>query len=90
MLLKCKLILRCPIMQYGFLGQVAATTLMAVCQRIGPDLTALHVLPQLKELFDELAFSQEIAEGSPLVRSVKVAKPKIDGEVQIESRMDLV
>uniref|UniRef100_A0A2N9EIF4 BEACH domain-containing protein n=1 Tax=Fagus sylvatica TaxID=28930 RepID=A0A2N9EIF4_FAGSY len=70
--------------------QVAATTLMAVCQRIGPDLTALHVLPQLKELFDELAFSQEIAEGSPLVRSVKVAKPKIDGEVQIESRMDLV
>jgi WD repeat-containing protein 81 len=72
-------------------GQVAATTLMAVCQQIGPDLTALHVLPQLKELFDELAFSQEIAEGSASpVRSLKVSKPKIDGEVQIESRIDLV
>ncbi|KAG6664127.1 protein GFS12 [Carya illinoinensis] len=71
--------------------QVAATTLMAVCQRIGPDLTALHVLPQLKELFDELAFSREISEGpAPLVRrSSKVYKPKIDGEAQIESRMDL-
>ncbi|XP_030949259.1 protein GFS12-like [Quercus lobata] len=70
--------------------QVAATTLMAVCQRIGSDLTALHVLPQLKELFDEIAFSQEVIGGSPLNRSVKVSKAKIDGEVQIESRMDLV
>ncbi|PPD80535.1 hypothetical protein GOBAR_DD22544 [Gossypium barbadense] len=44
--------------------QVAATTLMAICQRIGPELTALHVLPQLKVLFDELAFSQESSNGS--------------------------
>jgi WD repeat-containing protein 81 len=74
-----------------FFGQVAATTLMAVCQQIGPDLTALHVLPQLKEIFDELAFSRDIAEGSASpVRSLKVSKPKIDGEVQIESRVDLV
>ena len=63
---------------------------MAVCQRIGSDLTALHVLPQLKELFDEIAFSKEVIGGSPLNRSVKVSKAKIDGEVQIESRMDLV
>ncbi|KAB1213769.1 putative inactive serine/threonine-protein kinase lvsG [Morella rubra] len=70
--------------------QVAATTLMAVCQRIGPDLTAAHVLPQLRELFDELAFSQEIGVGSaPLARILKVSKPKIQGEAQIESRMDL-
>ncbi|KAE9455044.1 hypothetical protein C3L33_13054, partial [Rhododendron williamsianum] len=39
--------------------EVAATSLIAICERIGPDLTALHVLPKLKELFDELAFSQE-------------------------------
>lgn len=74
----------------AFFCQVAATTLMAVCQRIGPDLTAAHVLPQLRELFDELAFSQEIGVGSaPLARSLKVSKPKIQGEAQIESRMDL-
>lgn len=61
---------------------------MAVCQRIGPDLTALHVLPQLKELFDELAFSPETANAStsPDTRS-KVLKLK-DGAL-IESRMDL-
>lgn len=69
--------------------QVAATTLMAVCQRIGPDLTALHVLPQLKELFDELAFSPETANASTSPdRRSKVSKLK-DGAL-IESRMDLV
>lgn len=70
--------------------QVAATSLIAICERIGPDLTALHILPKLKELFDELAFSQEtrIDSGS-LERSLKVTKPK-SNEDQIESRMDLV
>ncbi|KAG4129239.1 hypothetical protein ERO13_D09G066800v2 [Gossypium hirsutum] len=71
--------------------QVAATTLMAICQRIGPELTALHVLPQLKVLFDELAFSQEISNGSgSLGKSLKVSKSKVNGEFQLESRMDLV
>ncbi|KAI7984174.1 Protein GFS12 [Camellia lanceoleosa] len=71
--------------------QVAATSLIAICERIGPDLTALHVLPKLKELFDELAFSQEtsITSGS-LERSLKVTKRKVDEEDPIESRMDLV
>ncbi|BFG14833.1 hypothetical protein CerSpe_011080 [Prunus speciosa] len=70
--------------------QVAATTLMAFCQRIGPDLTALHVLPQLKELFDELAFSPKTANASTSFgRRLKGSKPKIDGAL-IESRMDLV
>ncbi len=64
---------------------------MAVCQRVGPELTALHVLPQLKELFDELAFSQETANGSgTFVRNLRISKAKVDGEAQIESRMDLV
>lgn len=70
--------------------QVAATTLISVCERIGPDLTALHVLPQLKELFDELAFSQDTAYGSGSSgRILKISKPKVD-EYRIESRMDLV
>ncbi|TQD83516.1 hypothetical protein C1H46_030897 [Malus baccata] len=70
--------------------QVAATTLMAVCERIGPDLTALHVLPQLKELFDELAFSPRKANASTSFgRRLKSSKPIIDGGGLIESRMDL-
>uniref|UniRef100_A0A2P2K6P1 Putative inactive serine/threonine-protein kinase lvsG isoform X1 n=1 Tax=Rhizophora mucronata TaxID=61149 RepID=A0A2P2K6P1_RHIMU len=71
--------------------QVAAATLMEICHQIGPDLTALHVLPQLKELFDELAFSQEIANDSgSFGRRLKISKSKMDGEAQMESRMDLV
>ncbi|KAJ8766259.1 hypothetical protein K2173_022318 [Erythroxylum novogranatense] len=71
--------------------QVATTTLMAICHRIGPDLTALHVLPQLKDLFDELAFSQETGSGSgSFDKNLKIPKPRTDGEFQIESRMDLV
>lgn len=51
----------------------------------------LHVLPKLKELFDELAFSQEVAKGYATVgKSLKISKLKIGGELQIESRMDLV
>ncbi|KAK1315616.1 hypothetical protein QJS10_CPA05g00123 [Acorus calamus] len=72
--------------------QVAATTLVTVCQRIGPDFTASHVLPQLRELFDELAFSQEetLKPGS-LGRNLKVSRVKFDeAESHIESRMDLV
>ncbi|KAK6913623.1 BEACH domain [Dillenia turbinata] len=71
--------------------QVAATSLISVCQRIGADSTALHVLPQLKELFDELAFSQETVNGSgPLGRRLRVAKQRVNEEPQIETRMDLV
>ncbi|XP_038721856.1 protein GFS12 isoform X2 [Tripterygium wilfordii] len=71
--------------------QVAATTLMAVCHRIGADLTALHVMPRLKELFDELAFSQETSYGSgSFGRSSNISPSTIEGEAQIESRMDLV
>lgn len=73
------------------LCQVAASTLFGICQRIGADLTALHILPKLKELFDELAFSQEISKGSTTVgRNLKVGKIKIGGDLHIESRMDLV
>ncbi|KAI8563516.1 hypothetical protein RHMOL_Rhmol03G0116600 [Rhododendron molle] len=71
-------------------NQVAATCLIAICELIGPDLTTLHVLLKLNELFDELVFSQEIGIASgTLERSSKVTKPK-SGEDEIESRMDLV
>lgn len=64
---------------------------MAICQRIGPELTVLHVLPQLKELFDELAFSPESSSSSGSVgRSLKISRPKVDGESPVASRMDLV
>ncbi|ERN01930.1 protein GFS12 isoform X1 [Amborella trichopoda] len=71
--------------------QVAANALVAVCQRIGLDATALHILPQLKELFDELAFSPEISHG-PGSQGLKanVVKSKSDEEAQIVSRSDLV
>ncbi|XP_030468894.1 protein GFS12 [Syzygium oleosum] len=72
--------------------QVAASTLLAVCQQIGPDLTAAHVLPQLKELFDELAFSQDTASrvSGSVGRSSKPSRAKIDGQAHIGSRTDLV
>lgn len=74
-----------------YVDQVAATSLFAICQRIGQDLTVVHILPKLKELFDELAFSQEVAKGSATVgRSLKVTKLTIGAELQIENRMDLV
>lgn len=66
---------------------------MTICQRIGPELTALHVFPQLKELFDELAFSQETSfrsSASVSGRSSKVSKVKNGGDALIESRMELV
>ncbi|CAI9090600.1 OLC1v1025407C1 [Oldenlandia corymbosa var. corymbosa] len=50
------------IMHYKFsvsVLQAAATKLIVACEQIGPEFTELHVLPKLKVLFDELAFSQE-------------------------------
>ena len=71
--------------------QVAASTLIAICQRIGPELTASYVLPQLKDLFNELAFSQEtVGSSSSSGKSLKISKSKVDQETQIESRIDLV
>ena len=38
---------------------MAATALIDLCQPIGPENTSIYVLPQLKELFAELAFSHD-------------------------------
>ncbi|KAG9459916.1 hypothetical protein H6P81_004424 [Aristolochia fimbriata] len=71
--------------------QVAATAILSVCQRIGSELTALYVLPQLKELFDELAFSQESnTETGSSGRIIRAPKSITAEGTQFQSRMDLV
>jgi len=71
--------------------QFAATSLMSICQRIGQEMTALHVLPQLKELFDEFAFSEKSTDASDsLSWKIRTAEQKFHPESPIKSRMDLV
>nr|CAD1829709.1 unnamed protein product [Ananas comosus var. bracteatus] len=70
--------------------QVAAIALVGLCQRIGPEYTSMYILPNLKELFAELAFSQITFGPTPSGRSLKISKLKLDDDVKIESRMDLV
>lgn len=77
-----------PVVFYD--GQVAAIALVGLCQRIGPEYTYMYILPNLKELFAELAFSQITFGPTPSGRSLKISKLKLDDDVKIESRMDLV
>ncbi|KAG2300192.1 hypothetical protein Bca52824_036664 [Brassica carinata] len=71
--------------------QFAATSLMSICQRIGQDLTALHVLPQLKELFDEFAFSEKSTDVSDSLNwKIRTNEKNSHPESPIKSRMDLV
>ncbi|KAH0733837.1 hypothetical protein KY285_009544 [Solanum tuberosum] len=57
----------------------AARNLLALCEQIGSDLTALHVLPKLRQLFDELAFSQEKA-GHSSIKGGSLRGPNTKGE----------
>ncbi|KAJ0976456.1 hypothetical protein J5N97_018421 [Dioscorea zingiberensis] len=71
--------------------QVAANSLIILCQRIGQDLTTSFVLPQLKNLFDELAFSQRsVSRPNSVGRNLKLARSKVDEDAHIENRIDLV
>ncbi|XP_042422238.1 protein GFS12-like isoform X1 [Zingiber officinale] len=71
--------------------QVVATTLISLCKRLGPELTNLYVMPQLKNLFDELAFSQSTtSKPGTSGWNLKVSRQKLDEVTQIESRMDIV
>ncbi|XP_042027457.1 protein GFS12 isoform X1 [Salvia splendens] len=69
--------------------QNATKSLIRVCQQIGPDSTALHVLPNLKELFDEFAFSQKNTYSVNLTGNMSGSKVKVGEEDCIENRMDL-
>lgn len=74
-----------------FVWQNAAKSLVRVCQQIGPDSTTLHVLPKLKELFDEFAFSQKKNTYSiNLTGNILGPIAKVGEEDCIENRMDLV
>lgn len=73
-----------------FVWQNATKSLIRVCQQIGPDSTALHVLPKLKELFDEFAFSQKNTYSVNLTGNMSGSKVKVGEEDCIENRMDLV
>ncbi|OIS96433.1 PREDICTED: protein GFS12 isoform X2 [Nicotiana attenuata] len=68
----------------------AARNLLALCRQIGSDLTALHVLPKLRKLFDELAFSQEKAGHSSIQGGIRGPTTKGEDENKITSRLDLV
>ncbi|KAG6400053.1 hypothetical protein SASPL_141541 [Salvia splendens] len=48
-----------------------------VFQQIGPDSTALYVLPKLKELFDEFAFSQKNTYSVNLTGNMSGSKVKV-------------
>ncbi|KAK6146264.1 hypothetical protein DH2020_020133 [Rehmannia glutinosa] len=70
--------------------QNAAKSLIRVCQQIGPDSTALLVLPKLKELFNELAFPQQKNSYSVnLVGSLVGPRMKVSEADCTERRMDL-
>lgn len=74
----------------SFACKGAARNLLALCQQIGSDLTALHVLPKLRKLFDELAFSQEKAGHSSIQGGIRGPSTKGEDENKITSRLDLV
>ncbi|GJN05367.1 hypothetical protein PR202_ga22988 [Eleusine coracana subsp. coracana] len=70
--------------------QVAATALVDLCQRIGPDNTSVYVLPQLKELFAELAFSHDSSGLSLLAKGSQISEGNKSDPIKLESRIDLV
>ena len=78
-------------MLFSSMFQFAAISLMSICQRIGQELTALHVLPQLKELFDEFAFSEKSTDVSDSLNwKIRTTEKNSHPESPIKSRMDLV
>ncbi|KAF8692497.1 hypothetical protein HU200_039595 [Digitaria exilis] len=70
--------------------QVAAIALVNLCRRIGPENTSIYVLPQLKELFAELAFSQESSGLNLLAKGLRTYEGNKSEAITMESRIDLV
>nr|CAB3473044.1 unnamed protein product [Digitaria exilis] len=69
---------------------VAAIALVNLCRRIGPENTSIYVLPQLKELFAELAFSQESSGLNLLAKGLRTYEGNKSEAITMESRIDLV
>lgn len=82
------------------LVQHTVKALLAICQHIGPDHTAVHVLPQLKPLLDELAFSQKVNsllgdtsnhDNSSRTPGLHISgNSEMDEETHADSRIDVV
>ncbi|TVU21077.1 hypothetical protein EJB05_30691, partial [Eragrostis curvula] len=70
--------------------QVAATALVDLCQRIGPENTSMYVLPQLKELFAELAFSHDSSGLSLPTKGLHISEGNKSEPIKMECRTDLV
>ncbi|XP_008674005.1 protein GFS12 isoform X1 [Zea mays] len=70
--------------------QVAATALIDLCQRIGPENTSIYVLPQLKELFAELAFSHDSSGLNHPIKGFKSSDENKNKPIKVESRIDLL
>lgn len=69
---------------------MAAIALVDLCRRIGPENTSIYVLPQLKELFAELAFSQESSGLNLLTKGLRISEGNKSEAITMESRIDLV
>ena len=69
---------------------MAATTFLDLCLRIGPDNTVIYVLPHLKELFAELAFSHDSSAVSLPTKGLKISEGYKSEPSKMESRIDLV
>ncbi|CAM0881116.1 unnamed protein product [Alopecurus aequalis] len=70
--------------------QVAAAAFLDLCLRIGPDNTVIYVLPHLKELFAELAFSHDSSAVSLPMKGLKISEGNTSEPFKMESRFDLV
>lgn len=69
---------------------MAATALIDLCQRIGPENTFIYVLPQLKELFAELAFSHDSSGLNHPTKGFKSSDGNKSEPIKVESRIDLL
>lgn len=74
-----------------YASQATASALIAVSQRIGAESTASFIMPQLKVIFDALAFSQPTTlEAGTSGRSSKILASKSEEKFLIGSRIGLV
>lgn len=71
--------------------QAVASALITISQRIGSESTASYILPQLKLIFDELAFSQPTTSLSGSSGKIsKISASKSEEKFEIRSRMEVM
>ncbi|KAG0487736.1 hypothetical protein HPP92_009831 [Vanilla planifolia] len=71
--------------------KATASALIGVCWRLGPEQTASYIIPQLKKIFEELAFSQPTASAvGSSGRSSETSRTTSEENFQNGNRMDIV